>query len=126
MAQLPNFSGVRDMVFSMAEDRNEAIVAPAPGSTPMKKPAPDPLSQGPTERRHSSRVIQIEPVLISLGVALCRRFPRPNSTSLMAKRPMAATTTSIPSNSRSEEHTSELQSLMRTSYAVFCLKKKKQ
>src|SRR3546814_2870452 len=25
---------------------------------------------------------------------------------------------------RSEEHTSELQSLMRTSYAVFCLKKK--
>src|SRR3546814_3300597 len=27
---------------------------------------------------------------------------------------------------RSEEHTSELQSLIRTSYAVFCLKKKKQ
>src|SRR3546814_5308595 len=27
---------------------------------------------------------------------------------------------------RSEEHTSELQSLMRTSYAVFCLKKKNQ
>src|SRR3546814_7788377 len=26
---------------------------------------------------------------------------------------------------RSEEHTSELQSLMRTSYAVFCLKQKK-
>src|SRR3546814_8678182 len=28
------------------------------------------------------------------------------------------------SNQRSEEHTSELQSLMRISYAVFCLKKK--
>src|SRR3546814_9449492 len=28
--------------------------------------------------------------------------------------------------SRSEEHTSELQSLMRISYAVFCLKKQKQ
>src|SRR3546814_3644234 len=28
-------------------------------------------------------------------------------------------------NPRSEEHTSELQSLMRISYAVFCLKKKK-
>src|SRR3546814_7939439 len=28
-------------------------------------------------------------------------------------------------NQRSEEHTSELQSLMRISYAVFCLKKKK-
>src|SRR3546814_2615294 len=30
------------------------------------------------------------------------------------------------SDGRSEEHTSELQSLMRISYAVFCLKKKKQ
>src|SRR3546814_8821425 len=47
---------------------------------------------------------------------------------------VAALTTSIPeyANSgrnwdyrRSEEHTSELQSLMRNSYAVFCLKQKK-
>src|SRR3546814_8131206 len=34
-------------------------------------------------------------------------------------------TTCLPAASRSEEHTSELQSLMRISYAVFCLKKKK-
>src|SRR3546814_10507544 len=32
---------------------------------------------------------------------------------------------SLAITSRSEEHTSELQSLMRISYAVFCLKKKK-
>src|SRR3546814_1042209 len=32
---------------------------------------------------------------------------------------------SAPASGRSEEHTSELQSLMRISYAVFCLKKKK-
>src|SRR3546814_3896156 len=32
----------------------------------------------------------------------------------------------LPATLRSEEHTSELQSLMRISYAVFCLKKKKQ
>src|SRR3546814_4893326 len=32
---------------------------------------------------------------------------------------------SSPHVARSEEHTSELQSLMRISYAVFCLKKKK-
>src|SRR3546814_3245834 len=32
----------------------------------------------------------------------------------------------VPANRRSEEHTSELQSLMRISYAVFCLKKKKK
>src|SRR3546814_1848150 len=31
----------------------------------------------------------------------------------------------VPLTVRSEEHTSELQSLMRISYAVFCLKKKK-
>src|SRR3546814_4698097 len=44
-----------------------------------------------------------------------------------------ATTISHPPSSshralseRSEEHTSELQSLMRISYAVFCLKKKKK
>src|SRR3546814_9095662 len=30
----------------------------------------------------------------------------------------------FPTGKRSEEHTSELQSLMRSSYAVFCLKKK--
>src|SRR3546814_2836013 len=32
----------------------------------------------------------------------------------------------VRSQTRSEEHTSELQSLMRISYAVFCLKKKKK
>src|SRR3546814_2715959 len=31
----------------------------------------------------------------------------------------------VDTGARSEEHTSELQSLMRNSYAVFCLKKKK-
>src|SRR3546814_1839696 len=39
-----------------------------------------------------------------------------------AARPRATRTKPI----RSEEHTSELQSLMRISYAVFCLKKKKK
>src|SRR3546814_8926999 len=34
--------------------------------------------------------------------------------------------TTLPGMLRSEEHTSELQSLMRISYAVFCLKKKKE
>src|SRR3546814_4120236 len=36
------------------------------------------------------------------------------------------TPTKCYAGSRSEEHTSELQSLMRISYAVFCLKKKKK
>src|SRR3546814_8681284 len=37
-----------------------------------------------------------------------------------------ADSASAPPGERSEEHTSELQSLMRISYAVFCLKKKKK
>src|SRR3546814_3213172 len=45
-----------------------------------------------------------------LGQRRRQRLPRPRAF------PMTAT--------RSEEHTSELQSLMRISYAVFCLKKK--
>src|SRR3546814_5186335 len=39
-------------------------------------------------------------------------------------RPMKGTATRDSDADRSEEHTSELQSLMRISYAVFCLKKK--
>src|SRR3546814_3213389 len=39
---------------------------------------------------------------------------------------VAPTVVGDPQVDRSEEHTSELQSLMRNSYAVFCLKKKKQ
>src|SRR3546814_10503654 len=44
------------------------------------------------------------------------------------EKPKAATATPQPAAKpkRSEEHTSELQSLMRISYAVFCLKKKKK
>src|SRR3546814_2508258 len=41
------------------------------------------------------------------------------------KPPEAKVYLDTPHHRRSEEHTSELQSLMRISYAVFCLKKKK-
>src|SRR3546814_2865621 len=45
-----------------------------------------------------------------------------NSGAISTMPPMLATATMA--RARSEEHTSELQSLMRISYAVFCLKKK--
>src|SRR3546814_8321692 len=41
-------------------------------------------------------------------------------------RPLDARKLTQQADPRSEEHTSELQSLMRNSYAVFCLKKKKK
>src|SRR3546814_7176509 len=44
----------------------------------------------------------------------------------MAQETDAPAPTEEPAPTRSEEHTSELQSLMRISYAVFCLKKKKK
>src|SRR3546814_5856758 len=50
------------------------------------------------------------------------------SASTPRRRDMPAHSLNLPADSRrplrSEEHTSELQSLMRISYAVFCLKKK--
>src|SRR3546814_2375013 len=46
----------------------------------------------------------------------------PSVKRMLACIPAVSTGLSV---SRSEEHTSELQSLMRISYAVFCLKKKK-
>src|SRR3546814_3429472 len=42
-----------------------------------------------------------------------------------AKEERVSATDHIPSAPRSEEHTSELQSLMRKAYDAFCLKKKK-
>src|SRR3546814_10251285 len=44
----------------------------------------------------------------------------------LTSRRSTALPANIPIELRSEEHTSELQSLMRISYAVFCLKKKKK
>src|SRR3546814_9379549 len=49
------------------------------------------------------------------------RFP-PRAAPVASPRPAVRRTEHA---RRSEEHTSELQSLMRISYAVFCLKKKK-
>src|SRR3546814_5840553 len=67
-----------------------------------------------------------------LARSLRLTLPRLVCTRLTERGPNAAIRTLQPSatcpaeTSRSEEHTSELQSLMRISYAVFCLKKKKK
>src|SRR3546814_1386065 len=50
----------------------------------------------------------------------------PLFTSCVVKPVIAGTTSCRSMFLRSEEHTSELQSLMSSSYAVFCLKKKKK
>src|SRR3546814_9672227 len=47
-----------------------------------------------------------------------------STTGCRTPRPSTPSRPTWPRRARSEEHTSELQSLMRISYAVFCLKKK--
>src|SRR3546814_1088552 len=69
----------------------------------------------------SSALSQLARLLPIIG---CSRRPvrptvSPRCVPLEQRRPALA------GCARSEEHTSELQSLMRISYAVFCLKKKK-
>src|SRR3546814_9249772 len=56
------------------------------------------------------------------GVELARRVGGVELFGLTA--PLLTTASGAKMGKRSEEHTSELQSLMRISYAVFCLKKK--
>src|SRR3546814_7658053 len=53
------------------------------------------------------------------------RYPGRSEASPRSRLPNRSGRSSVPDHCRSEEHTSELQSLMRISYAVFCLKKKK-
>src|SRR3546814_1656818 len=54
------------------------------------------------------------------------REPGPHARSALSSGPAGRPRDGGGSEGRSEEHTSELQSLMRISYAVFCLKKKKK
>src|SRR3546814_10097276 len=58
-----------------------------------------------------------------LGFPIAKWAERGNRVTIIA---VALATWSTMTALRSEEHTSELQSLMRISYAVFCLKKKKK
>src|SRR3546814_12958757 len=61
----------------------------------------------------------------------CSTPPTPTATGTSSSRTASPssregwTIATVTAARRSEEHTSELQSLMRISYAVFCLKKKK-
>src|SRR3546814_5313756 len=81
------------------------------------KPSPSSMAgQRARELRASGRDI----VALTAGEP---DFDTPDNVIEAVKVAMAASRTKY---TRSEEHTSELQSLMRISYAGFCLKKKKQ
>src|SRR3546814_1173028 len=71
----------------------------------------------------NATVAQVFEVLADALEKLIERNPEVKVVVTVSPVPMAQTFTNM---DRSEEHTSELQSLMRTSYAVFCLKKQKR
>src|SRR3546814_10806807 len=98
--------------------------SPADGGSVDRRPYPQGPDDGPEER-------------LFLRPRPNKRSPhlgRPHRKGHMgvAHRPQDGSTGREPESAlsewfqRSEEHTSELQSLMRISYAVFCLKKKKK
>src|SRR3546814_1273018 len=77
----------------------------------------------PTVYRHFHRIAWLA-VALALGVIVFGAFVRLSNAGLSCPDwPTCYGRAAWPT--RSEEHTSELQSLMRISYAVFCLKKKK-
>src|SRR3546814_5894403 len=70
-----------------------------------------------------------EPVILDMESAAGQAYDDAVARLMGEERPMRFTQLEKKgffSKIRSEEHTSELQSLMRISYAVFCVKKKKQ
>src|SRR3546814_2520610 len=76
-----------------------------------------------------SLLVRMETTLSAQAVRLQRQSDRVGGCQCRMREAPAAEKRTARTGSgrcRSEEHTSELQSLMRISYAVFCLKKKKQ
>src|SRR3546814_4800428 len=72
--------------------------------------------------QHAIAVERVETALYRFAIGL--RDAHRRAGGMGVGQPLRRSRSGAPSR-RSEEHTSELQSLMRISYAVFCLKKKK-
>src|SRR3546814_7159625 len=80
--------------------------------------APQGTAHCPSSDRKAARS-GANPSAMNSGAVTMMPMPKPVMDSKNTDSPSTSTSTR-----RSEEHTSELQSLMRISYAVFCLKKK--
>src|SRR3546814_7427532 len=65
-------------------------------------------------------------LLATIGATRDNRVVSNPVQDCLTGKPGTQITRVLGTDGRSEEHTSELQSLMRNSYAVFCLKTKKQ
>src|SRR3546814_5474976 len=84
-----------------------------------------------SDAKMSDRGVRDLPALLRAGDCLVFNDTRVIPAQLEGQRGVrrdgaGMTRVSLKTRQRSEEHTSELQSLMRSSYAVFCLKKKRK
>src|SRR3546814_1323370 len=69
--------------------------------------------------------LKVKTIMVDEGPTLKRFMARAKGRGTRILKRTSHITVVVGEGNRSEEHTSELQSLMRISYAVFCLKKKK-
>src|SRR3546814_10504689 len=108
-----------------AEAVLERVSTPAtvlPGSSTIRQRSGRPWTLMP-----QAAVAKLRPAIAgSLGKPLGAKGERCKATEGIPDRSLLHQQYKSGRSKRSEEHTSELQSLMRISYAVFCLKKNKQ
>src|SRR3546814_9834476 len=114
VASLSLASFANDFPASCTETSPIGIVAPPTSRSASPPPL---LSYHDSHARHARK---------EKGAQLRPRALDRKTADQALQGPMLVPVTCICISIRSEEHTSELQSLMRNSYAVFCLKKKKQ
>src|SRR3546814_10273566 len=88
-------------------------------STSLTSPRPSQRGHIPPVISNDRRSLTVFPPFSNVTA------PPPRTDGTLKEKACGEPTCGCPSRERSEEHTSELQSLMRISYAVFCLKKKK-
>src|SRR3546814_9544822 len=83
------------------------------------------LSAAPALAQDAADAPEASQIIVTGSRIVRDGYSAPTPVTVMSQADIAA---QAPANisDRSEEHTSELQSLMRNSYAVFCLTKKKK
>src|SRR3546814_7655572 len=95
----------------------------------MRKLYEDKIVKAMTEKvgyKNAMEIPKIEKITLNMGVGDAVQDKKKVETAASEMELIAGQKPVITkAKKRSEEHTSELQSLMRISYAVFCLKKKK-
>src|SRR3546814_8136849 len=96
----------------------------APGCSLEILPKVDPEGRPEDEHQVRRRLVRMLDIALGLDISLSSTADMARQNVTLLDILIRAFGDKLLAEVRSEEHTSELQSLMRISYAVFCLKKK--